>query len=98
MKQPLIRVVVAYAGRDHQVLRRLDVAPGSTLADAISVSGVLRDFAEIDLARNRVGIFGRLARLDAPLCEGDRVEIYRPLTADPKEARRRRAGSRGKAA
>lgn len=97
MKQPLIAVVLAYAGRDHQVLRRLELAPGSTLMEAISISGVLRDFPEIDLARNRVGIFGRLARLDAPLREGDRVEIYRPLTADPKEARRRRADSRRKA-
>ena len=97
MKQPLYAVVVAYAGGDRQVLRGLEIVPGSTLADAISASGLLRDFPEIDLAQNRVGIFGRLVRLDTPLREGDRVEIYRPLTADPKEARRRSVDSKRRA-
>lgn len=95
MNPPSIWIVVAYAEHNHQVLRRLQVAPSSTVAEAIQASGLLHDFPEINLARNRVGIFGRLARSDAPLREGDRVEIYRPLTLEPKEARRRRAGSKG---
>ena len=89
--------MVAYAGRDRQFLKRLQVAQDSKLAEAIETSGLLRKFPEIDLARNRVGIFGRLARSDAPLRDGDRVEIYRPLTVEPKEARRRRASTGGKA-
>jgi hypothetical protein len=67
---------------------------GSRVRDAIVASGVLGEFDGIDLARNRVGIYGELVDLDRPLADGERVEIYRALIADPKEARRRRAGSR----
>ena len=62
-----------------------------TVRAAIEASGVLNDFPDIELTRNRVGIFSKLAQLDTPLRDGDRVEIYRPLQVDPKEARRRRA-------
>ena len=90
-----IRVEVAYARPGAAIIRRLQLEAGCTLLEAVSVSGLLRDCPEIDLSRDRVGIFGRLARPDTVLRDGDRVEVYRPLTADPKEARRRRAGSTG---
>ena len=93
MKTPAIRVEVAYAGPGRAILKTLNLAPGSTIGEAIRACGLLAECPEINLERNRVGIFGRLARLDAPLRNGDRVEIYRPLIADPKEARRRRAAS-----
>lgn len=86
-----IRVQVCYARQDVQFLRELTVPDGFTLQAAIERSGVLRDAPEIDLATCRVGVYGKLKTLDAALREYDRVEIYRPLIADPKEARRRRA-------
>jgi len=90
----VLKVEVVYATPSRQARYPLRVAPGATIDDAIRASGVLADFPEIDLARNRVGVFGRFARPGQPLRNGDRVEIYRPLTADPKEARRRRAARR----
>lgn len=86
-----IRVQVCYARQDVQFLRELTVPDGFTLQAAIERSGVLRDTPEVDLATCRVGVYGKLKTLDAALREHDRVEIYRPLIADPKEARRRRA-------
>ena len=86
-----IEVEVAYARPDEQVLLALRVPRGATVRDAIEASGILKRFPEIDLGKNKVGIFGRLTTLTQPLRERDRVEIYRPLTADPKEVRRRRA-------
>jgi putative ubiquitin-RnfH superfamily antitoxin RatB of RatAB toxin-antitoxin module len=62
-----------------------------TAKQAIEVSGILERFPEIDLKINKIGIFGKVAKLDTLLTEGDRVEIYRPLIADPKEARKKRA-------
>jgi uncharacterized protein len=85
------KVEVVYATPERQMLYALDVEPGATVRDAIERSGVLSAFPEIDLARNRVGIFGKLAALSTPLRDDDRVEILRPLLADPKEARRKRA-------
>ncbi len=86
-----IEVEVAYARPDEQVLLTLRVPRGATVGDALEASGLLKRFPEIDLARNKVGIFGRLTSLAHTLREGDRVEVYRPLIADPKEVRRRRA-------
>ena len=88
------KVEVVYATRERQALYAVSVAAGETVRDAIERSGVLAAFPEIDLARNRVGIHGRLATLATPLQDDDRVEILRPLRADPKEARRRRAKGR----
>jgi len=88
------RVEVVYATPERQMLYTLDVEAGATARDAIERSGVLAAFPEIDLARNRVGIFGRLAALSTPLRDEDRVEILRPLQADPKEVRRKRAARR----
>lgn len=86
-----IKVEVAYARPDQQVLLEVKLRPGATLEQAIRESGILRRFPEIDLANSKVGVFGKLMPLTARLRAGDRVEIYRPLIADPKEVRRLRA-------
>ena len=84
-----MRVGLAYADVKDQVWLQLEVPEGSTLKDAIEASGLLARFPHIDLSKQKVGIFGKLAKLDATLKEGDRVEIYRPITADPKTVKRR---------
>ena len=86
-----ITVEVAYARPDEQVLIALEIEAGATLQQAIYHSGVLNRFPEIDLAASKVGVFGKLGKLDAVLRAGDRVEIYRALIADPKEVRKQRA-------
>lgn len=86
-----IQIEVAYARPDQQLLLPLRVAAGSTVAQVIEASGVLAKFPEIDLAQNKVGIFGKLTKLDTVVRERDRIEIYRALIADPKEVRRQRA-------
>ncbi len=85
-----IEVEVAYGRPDVQVLIPLRVPEGATVEEAIRRSGILERFPDIDLQRNKVGIFGRLCKLDQPLRAGDRVEIYRPLIAHPKEVKKRR--------
>lgn len=92
-----IEVEVAYARPDVQVVVPVRMRPGATLEDAIRASGILERFPEIDLRRHRLGVFGELARPDRVLECGDRVEIYRPLSADPKAARKQRATRRPKA-
>ena len=89
-KTPL-RIVVAYALREEQVLLELEITEGTTARQAVERSGILKRFPEIDLERARLGIFGRVISPDTPLRGGDRLEIYRPLIADPKQARRTRA-------
>ena len=91
--QPL-RVEVAYAEPGQQWVLGIDIAAGSTLEQAIRASGILDAFPDIDLARNRVGIFGKVCSLQQPLQQGDRVEIYRPLAMDPMERRRQRAAGK----
>lgn len=86
-----IAIEVAYALPDEQVIIPLEIEAGTTCEQALARSGVLTRFPEIDLAVNKVGVFGKLGRLDAVLRDGDRVEIYRPLLADPKEIRKQRA-------
>ena len=86
-----ILVEVAYAKPEVQVIIPLMVKTGTTLEEAIAQSGVLEDFPEIDLGKNKVGIFSKLSKKDVVLREKDRVEIYRPLIADPKEVRKQRA-------
>jgi hypothetical protein len=92
-----IRVEVAYALPDEQALIAIEMEEGARVREAIERSGILRRFPGIKLARGRVGIFGRQVEFDAPLSDGDRVEIYRPLAADPKEIRRERAARRKRA-
>ena len=88
-----MQVGVCYAEAERQVWLKVDVPEGSVVEEAIQRSGILRRFPEIDLGKQKVGIFGKLAKLDSPLKEGDRIEIYRPITADPKTVKRRRTGS-----
>jgi len=85
-----ISVEVAYAEPQRQFLRRVEVPDGSTAGDAIRLSGVAAE-AGIDADSLDVGIWSRVAGRSTVLRDGDRVELYRPLRADPKEARRRRA-------
>ena len=89
-------VEVAYALADKQSLISIEVENGSTLIEAIEASGILETFKQIDLTKDRVGIFAKFATLDTILRDKDRVEIYRPLIADPKKARKDRAAE-GKA-
>ena len=91
MNAATINVEVIYALPERQPLLRIRLAEGATVEDAIRQSGVLDAFPDIDLARNKVGIFSKLVKLDEVLRDKDRVEIYRPLIADPKEVRRKRA-------
>ena len=86
-----LEVEVVYAIPDRQVMKRLNVIKGTTAENAIVQSGILEMFPEIDLTRNRYGIFGKLIKKGAVLHHRDRVEIYRPLIIDPKDARRSRA-------
>lgn len=86
-----IVVEVVYAQPDEQILLKQSVPAGTTVAEAIHASGVLVRYPEIDLAHNKLGIFGKLAKADTVLRDKDRIEIYRPLIADPKEVRRKRA-------
>ena len=86
-----IHVEVAYALPDKQVTLALAVEPDATLEQVIRASGILEQFPEINLAQNKVGVFGKLGKLADTLHPGDRVEIYRPLIADPKVVRKQRA-------
>jgi len=86
-----ITVGVLYALPQEQTVLKIQVLQGSTLADAIQNSGILEKYPEIDLGNNKLGIFGKLSKQDVLLRDLDRVEIYRPLIADPKEVRKKRA-------
>jgi len=88
-----LTVEVVYALPAKQPLVTLSLPPGSTLRQAIEASGLLQKHPEIDLAKNKVGVFAKLSKLDALLHDRNRVEIYRPLIADPKEVRKQRAAA-----
>jgi len=90
MREP-ISVEVVYALPQRQEVVRLNLPPGSTVGQALEASGLQQRYREIDLAKNKLGIFGKLTKPDAVLRDRDRVEIYRPLIADPKEVRKKRA-------
>jgi putative ubiquitin-RnfH superfamily antitoxin RatB of RatAB toxin-antitoxin module len=83
-------VEVAYARPDEQVLISIELPEGATVEQALIMSGIKERFPEIDIATAKVGIFGKLSSLSASLRDGDRVEVYRPLIADPKVQRKRR--------
>ena len=87
----LITVDIVYALRDVQVLITLKLPAGVTVRDAVERSGLLVKFSEIDLTKNKLGVFAKLVKPDTVLRDRDRVEIYRPLIADPKEVRKQRA-------
>ena len=84
-------IEVSYALEDKQTLLNLEVGSDTTLKQAIELSGMLELYPQINLTRDKTGIFGKIAKLDTILREKDRVEIYRPLIADPKEVRKERA-------
>lgn len=89
--QAEITVEVAYALPTEQLIVPVRVQSGVSAEQAIQASGILSKFPEIDLSVNKIGIFGKLVKLESPLRHLDRVEIYRPLIADPKEVRKQRA-------
>ena len=86
-----LHIEVVYALPDRQEVARLQLQEGTTVQQAVEASGLLAKFPEIDLAKNKLGIYAKLTKLDAVLRDRDRVEIYRPLIADPKEVRKQRA-------
>jgi len=88
-----INVEVAYATPEKQLIRAVNVDAGTTIGAAIVQSGIMMDFPDLDLELEaaKVGLFGKVAAMTTVLSDGDRVEIYRPLIADPKEVRRKRA-------
>lgn len=87
----MINVEIAHATPEKQLILKLHVQDGITAEQAINQSGILNEFPAIDLKQNDIGIFSKPCTLDTVLNNGDRVEIYRALIADPKEVRRRRA-------
>lgn len=86
-----IQIEVAYALPQRQEVVPLNLPAGSTVQQAVVASGLPEQYPEIDVARGKFGIYSKLARLDTVLRDRDRVEIYRPLIADPKEVRKQRA-------
>lgn len=84
-----MQIGVAYSEAAQQLWLRIEVAEDATVQQAIEQSGILKKFPEVNVANCTVGIFGKVAELDAALKPGDRVEIYRPITADPATVPRR---------
>ena len=88
-----INVEVAYAIPEKQIIRAVNVDTCTTIGAAIVQSGIMMDFPDLELEDAKVGIFGKAASMTTVLSDGYRVEIYRPLIADPKEVRRKRAAA-----
>jgi len=84
-----MKIGIAYALPKRQVWFDVEMPEGATIQDAINRSGILKQFPEIDLEKNKVGIYSKLSKLDAVLNDGDRVEIYRSITCDPKTVPRK---------
>jgi putative ubiquitin-RnfH superfamily antitoxin RatB of RatAB toxin-antitoxin module len=89
----MLTIEVIYALPAKQQIITLKLPPGSTVRQAIDASGLLQKHPEIDLAKNKIGVFAKLSKPEALLRDHDRVEIYRPLIADPKEVRKQRAAA-----
>lgn len=85
-----MNIGIAYANEHDHVWMRIEVPDNSTAQDAIELSGILKRFPDIDLKKQKVGIYGRFIKLGTPLKEGDRVEIYRPIIVDPKTVKKRK--------
>lgn len=98
MSDHSVKVEVAYALPDRQALLSVSVAPGTTVYEAACQSGITDRFPELDLANSAMGVFGKVEPKpkERAVQEGDRIEIYRPLIADPKEVRKRRALEKAK--
>lgn len=84
-----MNVGIAYDNGKKQVWLRLEVPDGSTVRDVIKLSNLLQQFPDIDLENQKVGIFGKITKLDAQVADGNRVEVYRPITADPETVERK---------
>lgn len=84
-----MKVGIAYALPHRQAWFDIEMPDGATVQDAIERSGIIKQFPEINLEQNKVGIFGKVSKLDAVLNDGDRVEIYRPIICDPKTVPRK---------
>ena len=84
-----MNIGVAYADKFKQNWLKLEVPEESTIYQVIEISGLLKEFPEIDLQKQKVGVFGKISKLDTKISEGDRVEIYRAITADPELVERR---------
>jgi uncharacterized protein len=91
MNEAQLRVEIAYAQPQRVIVKAYRLAPGACVADALRLAALDPDFSGVDFANSALGVFGQVARADQVLREGDRIEIYRPLSADPKAARRARA-------
>ncbi|MBE3656669.1 RnfH family protein [Vibrio navarrensis] len=91
IEDEMIHVEVVYALPQEQRVLKLVVKQQATVEEIIRQSGVLELYPEIELSKNKVGVFSRMVKLDATVRDKDRIEIYRPLLADPKEIRRKRA-------
>ncbi len=91
MSDEKIKIEMVYALPHEQTLLKLEVPANSTIADALKLSGLVEKHPEIDLEKGKFGLYGKLSKTDTVLREKDRIEIYRPLLADPKEVRRKRA-------
>lgn len=93
-----MKIGIAYASQQRQVWFDVEMQDGVTIQEAINRSGILKQFPEIDLEKQKVGIFGKVSKLDVVLNDGDRVEIYRPITCDPKTVpRKAKAGDAAEA-
>jgi putative ubiquitin-RnfH superfamily antitoxin RatB of RatAB toxin-antitoxin module len=90
-KAHALRIEVCYAHPEFQFLREVIMRAGATIAEAIHDSGIAVELNDVDLESCKVGIYGKIKAMETSLRDGDRIEIYRPLLADPKETRRRRA-------
>ena len=90
----MLEVVVCYASAREEFLKPMQVAPGTTIGQAIEGSGVLLAYPEINLVTQPVGVYAKKKTLDTVLRHRDRIEIYRPLVADPKDSRRKRAAKK----
>jgi len=91
-----INIEVAFAIPDEQVIIPISIAEGANVEEAIIQSGIMERFPQINLEKDKIGIFSKICKKDAKLRDKDRIEIYRPLIADPKEMRKLRA-AQGKA-
>jgi hypothetical protein len=87
----VINIEIAYALPTEQVILALEIPKECTVEEAIKRSGILERFPQIDLSTDKVGIFGKMCKLNATMHDKDRIEIYRKLIADPKESRRQQA-------
>ena len=87
-----MKIGIAYALPQRQAWFDIEIPDGTSIQDAINRSGILKQFPEINLEQQKVGVFGKVSKLDAVLNDGDRVEIYRPITCDPKTVPRKAKG------